>query len=532
MNSITVEKLPRANSPEEVGVSSQTVISFLQDLNDSGILMHNFMLIRHGKVFAEGSWSPYKADIPHQLFSFSKSVTSTAIGFCIDEGRLSLEDKVISFFPDKQPKKMTEDSQNLTIRHLLTMHSGKKFDALSDKSSYDWVEDFMNTPFTYHPGEQFEYINENTFMLSAIVTRVTGMPMVDYLMPRLFEPLGISKPDWESETNGINAGGWGLYLPIEGMAKILQCYLNKGEFGGKQVIPRDWVEQATAKQVRNDINRGEDNAFESIQGYGYQIWRASVPNSYRFDGMFGQYGFVLPDYDAVLVTQAGMPGHNCIIRAFQRHFPEGYKDGVLPEDPEALAELREMCRNLALDDLPQDKRNSKMEYLLEGRTIKVRKNKIGMLSQAVITMMAVKELSIDNIRMTFHKDYMDFAWSEKDVVNKIKIGLGDEAYYDQMHLCGMDFITRGKATWHEDGSLEVRVRAMETVQERRFIFKFKGKKVKIITGSQPDINILAGTTKKYIEKVIPVRFLVPLCKVIFDKFAGLYMEPNISGRIV
>ena len=224
----TSKSIPRANSPKEVGVSSKIVKEFLDDALEMGYEYHSLMVIRHGKVAVEWYNEPYNKDTPQSVYSISKSFTSTAIGFAINEGLITLDTKLIDLFPDYPPKKPDERYEKLTVHNLLRMSSGKQPSFLSDKSKIDWIEDYINSPWVFEPGEKFLYINENIFMLSAIINRVTGMTMREYLTPRLFEPLGIDFPFWETDRNGIEAGGWGLYLKTEDIAKLTLCYVQKG----------------------------------------------------------------------------------------------------------------------------------------------------------------------------------------------------------------------------------------------------------------------------------------------------------------
>ncbi|HQH64334.1 MAG TPA: serine hydrolase, partial [Clostridiales bacterium] len=233
--------LERAGSPEQLGISSQSVIDFLDDCEKNGLELHSFMLLRHGKVAAECWWKPFAPNIPHTMFSFSKSVTAAAVGFAIDEGKLALDTKVYALFPEYAPiiKKKWQDT--LTVEHLLTMTSGKMTSILINTQKIGWVQSYLRVPFKYKPGEKFEYVTDNSFMLAAIVKRVTGQGLLKYLTPRLFEPLGIKTPVWETNQQGVETGGWGLFLKTEDQAKFVQCLLDDGKWGGRQVIPEFWA---------------------------------------------------------------------------------------------------------------------------------------------------------------------------------------------------------------------------------------------------------------------------------------------------
>jgi CubicO group peptidase (beta-lactamase class C family) len=293
--------LPRS-TPEEQGVSSKGIMEFLDAIGKSKHEMHSIMILRHGKVIAEGWWSPYRSDLKHTLYSLSKSFTSTAVGFAVAEGKLSVNDKVISFFPDKLPEKISENLSQLSIKDLLSMSAGQAPDpSFAVAPTDDWIKTFFATPILNKPGSVFLYNSMATYMLSAIVQKVTGEKIVDYLKPRLFDPLGIYGMDWEIDASGINVGGWGFRVKTEDIARFAQLYLQKGKWNGKQVLPEAWVEEATTFKIDNapGMPQIRKDSSDWRQGYCYQFWR-SRHNSYRGDGAFGQYALVLPGEDAVI----------------------------------------------------------------------------------------------------------------------------------------------------------------------------------------------------------------------------------------
>lgn len=201
----------------------------------------------------------------------------------------------------------------LTVRMLLTMRSDKLITVFEEKGNTDWIKSYFAAPFLAPPDTRFNYISENTSMLSAIVSKVTGMSMVDYLYPRMFQPLGIEKPFWEADGRGNNAGGWGLYMKSEDLAKFFLPYLHGGKYkDGTQLVPADWVAQATAKQTPSV----SDGYIDNMCGYGFQFWRNPLPNSYRCDGLFGQRCFFLPEYDAMMVLNCGQSEDYKIMRCF------------------------------------------------------------------------------------------------------------------------------------------------------------------------------------------------------------------------
>jgi CubicO group peptidase (beta-lactamase class C family)/predicted glycoside hydrolase/deacetylase ChbG (UPF0249 family) len=294
--------LPRS-TPEAEGVSSEGLIRFFDTLRQSKHEFHSLMILRHGKVIAEGWWKPYQPDLVHTMYSVNKSFTATAIGFLVTENKLTVEDKVISFFPDDLPDTVSDNLKALRIRDLLSMSVGQeKEPTWTATSDNNWVKGFFKTPILYRPGTKFLYNSLATYMLSAIVQKVSGEKVIDYLEPRLFSPLNIKGIDWETDPRGINTGGWGLRLKTEDMAKFGQLFLQKGNWQGKQIIPAAWVEEASTMKIMQNPDAPQEakNKSDWLQGYCYQMWRGRH-NTFRGDGAFGQYILVIPDEDAVVI---------------------------------------------------------------------------------------------------------------------------------------------------------------------------------------------------------------------------------------
>jgi CubicO group peptidase (beta-lactamase class C family) len=283
--------LPRSN-PESQGVDPAAVLGFVEATDARIDSLHSFMLVRHGHVVAEGWWAPYNPQSPHMLFSLSKSFTSTAVGLAIAEGKLSLDDPVLKFFPDDAPANPSSNLKSMRVSDLLRMSTGQQTEP-GRPANVPWTRAFLAHPVPFKPGTHFLYNTSGTYMQSAIVQKVTGQTVLEYLQPRLFEPLGIVHPTWEMSPQGISTGGYGLSIRTEDIAKFGQLYLQKGQWEGKQLVPKSWVAAATARQTSN----GSSPTSDWDQGYGYQFWRCRH-GGYRGDGAFGQYCIVLPKEDA------------------------------------------------------------------------------------------------------------------------------------------------------------------------------------------------------------------------------------------
>lgn len=301
--------LPRS-TPEAQGVDSSGIAAFLSACAGSGLELHSLMLVRHGFVIAESWWHPYSSDKRHMLFSLSKSFTATAIGLAVAEGRLSLDDTVVSFFPEKAPAIVSENLAAMRVHDLLTMSTGHAVEPMSGlrAETNDWVSSFLAVDVPHAPGTHFLYNSLATYMLSAILHKLTGERLLDYLTPRLFVPLGITDPTWEQCPLGIDTGGWGLSVCTEDIAKFGQLYLSDGIWDGARLLPEGWVANATKKHIANGDNPESDWA----QGYGFQFWRCRH-GAYRGDGAFGQYCVVLPEQGAVLAITSGVKDMQAVL---------------------------------------------------------------------------------------------------------------------------------------------------------------------------------------------------------------------------
>ena len=335
------KSLPRSN-PEAQGVSSKAILTFVQTADRELSSMHSFMLMRHGHVVAEGWWSPYNAETRHELYSLSKSFTSTAIGLAIAEGKLTLDDEISKFFPDEMPADASAQLKAMRVRDLLSMSTGHTSEAKFGTTD-PWTKTFLAHTVTHKPGTFFMYNTPATYMCSAIVQKQTSTTVLDYLKPRLFDPLGIQDPTWGTSPQGISLGGYGLNLRTEDIAKFGQLYLQRGKWNDKQLVPAEWIDLATSRQVSNGSNPKSD--WE--QGYGYQFWRCRN-GSYRGDGAFGQYCVVIPEKDAVLAITSGLKDMQLVLNLVWDKLLPGFENQPLAPDNEAAHQLQESLKQLSL----------------------------------------------------------------------------------------------------------------------------------------------------------------------------------------
>ncbi len=337
-------RLPRT-TPESVGVSSEQLTRFLDafsTLRDP----HGLVLVRHGQVVLEAGWAPYQLDQPHLLFSLSKSFLATSVGFAVDEGLFGLDDLIVDLFPDDLPPYLPEKARRhlaaLRVRHLLTMTSGHAVDATPGIADLSWAKAFLATPLLHEPGTRFVYNSGASYLLSALVQQRSGHTVIDYLTPRLLEPLGIEATEWGSNREGINFGGWGLSLTTEDAAKFGLLYLQRGIWNAQQILPNGWAEESTRRHVAN--GPGEPD-WE--QGYGFQFWR-SQHGYYRGDGAFGQYCIVLEEFDAVLAITSGLDNMQEPLDIIWKFLPAAFSDAPLPDNKPAQANLHDRCSRLQI----------------------------------------------------------------------------------------------------------------------------------------------------------------------------------------
>lgn len=292
--------------PEEAGISSKGLLQYLEQVQQQGVEMHSIKVLRHGKLVMTANFAPFDDHTPHMLFSLSKSFCSAAAGFAVQEGLLRWDSKVLDVLSEYAPENPSEWLKSVTLHHLLCMGSGLKEESdhiAGQPEVKEWAKAVLACDCVREPGTHFHYNSHGTYLVSCMVQKVTGQTVWDYLIPRLFVPLGIPVPHWSCSPENVNCGGWGLNLASDHIARFGQCLLQKGVWEGKQVLPLEWIEKATAFQIDNS-NGQKDPGNEWHQGYGYQFWRTRG-NRYRGDGAFGQICMISEEKDMVVAATAG-----------------------------------------------------------------------------------------------------------------------------------------------------------------------------------------------------------------------------------
>lgn len=454
-------------TPESVGIPSEAVLALMDELKSLGVEMHALMILRHGKKCAEAWWKPYSPDAPHIMFSFSKSLTSTAIGFLEQEGKLSLQEKLVDIFPEYVPENPSENLNKCTVEHLLMMGCGHETEIDSFGGTDNWVKLFMEHPFVYEPGTKFMYNTAGTNMLSAILTKKTGEKLTAYLRPRLMDPLDMSGDIacFEIE-GGIEAGGFGYKLRTEDMARFVQFVLNKGSWQGKQLLGTDWFDRATAKQIENN-DSGNPNP-DWAAGYGYQFWRCSVPGVFRGDGAFGQFGVVIPEKDTAVVINSSSIDLQLPLDAIYKTLLPHLHDEQLPENPEAYRELQFTLKTRELSPM-LGVRAPESEKKYDGVRLVPKENTpaftmlVGGAGRFVF-----EDSEIQSLRFYFQKGREVVEVTEKGRSYTLPLGL--KGTYDTVEISGETFGVN--SCWRFENKLEMHIRNIHTASGKRFIIDF------------------------------------------------------------
>ena len=464
--------LPRS-TPEAEGVRSQGILDFLGAIENSQHEFHGLVIIRHGKVIAEGWWSPYRADLKHTLYSTSKSFTSTAVGFAVGEKKLSVKDKVVSFFPELAPATISENLAKMTVQDMLMMSAGQDPDPTGKITPTDnWEKEFLATPVVNAPGSKFLYNSMATYMCSSIVTKVTGQKGADYLKPRLFDPLGITDYDWETSPTGNSSGGWGLRVRTEDLAKFGLLYLQKGKWNGKQILAKEWVEEATAEHILQSPDAPKEARENSdwMQGYGYQFWRCRN-GYYRGDGAFGQYIIVMQDKDAVIAINSETEDMQGILNLVWEHLLPAMGEGKLAANDTTTA-LQSTLKALSLP-VPAKGVVSPLQSAISGKRYLVEvdgKKRTGSL-----------KFEGDRCMATFEDDKGSYT---------IPFGAGAWVFSETMRL-GPNLVGKAKNHmvglpprkvaaaygWKDDKTLELTLRYIESPHTEKILVAFDGDQI-------------------------------------------------------
>ena len=360
-------------TPEEVGVHSQAILDYIEDLEKSQTEMHGLMIMRHNKLITQGWWAPFGPNIRHGLQSHTKTYAATAVGIAYTEGLVRLDERLIDIFPDESPENPSENLKLLTVRDVLCMGCG--MDTMP-RNSVDWIKEFMHTPVNHKPGTTYMYNSTGSTMLGAIVRKKTGEGLHEYLTPRLFNKIGID-PDnlrWMCMADGMEVGGGGLFATTEDNFRLMKLYADGGVWEGERILAEDYVRLATTNQndsATESINNPE--AFDNFLGYGFQIWMCKPANAYRADGAMGQFTIVLPDQDMIIsITETAVGAHwaQSTLDITWKFVEKVIGDEVLPANDEVYASLKRKLSRLNVGN-PECQPFSPIKEEIVGKTYKL-----------------------------------------------------------------------------------------------------------------------------------------------------------------
>ncbi|MCC6455906.1 MAG: serine hydrolase [Caldilineaceae bacterium] len=463
-----------ASTPESLGIPSRAILNFLQRIDAERIGMHGFLLVRRNRIAAEGYWAPWSAERKHRMYSVSKSFVALAVGMMIDEGRLTLDDSVAQYFPDKVPAKLHPWLAASTVRDLLMMSTAHSTTSYT-RDDPDWVWTFFNRTPSHPPGTIFSYDTAATVVLTATVERLAGMPFLEYMRPRFLDRIGFSPDAWCVRTpEGGSWGGSGVICTLRDLAKVALTCMNGGMWGEEKVLPEAYVCAATSKQI--------DNAIRGHHGYGYQIWRENE-NGFSFRGMGSQYAFCFPDKDFLFTCIAdtqGAPSGSAIPTVMWEELYPYLADAPLAEDGDAHAELADQIERLAVLPLPGNA-DAPVRSVVDDAWYALEENPMG----------------ITRMRLSFKGDEGAWEYTNAQGDNVLRFGIGrvlpgkfpQRNYFGEQigSSPGIEYECMASAAWVDDQTLNLEVYITDHyLGGLRISFAFKGEEIGVFMTKQAE----------------------------------------------
>ncbi len=508
------QAFPRS-TPEEQGLSSKLISDFLTELSCTPeSCVHSFMMLRNGNVIAEGSFAPYKQEMWHISNSLCKSIVCLAVGIAIGEGKLKLDDKLNDLLKNRKVPVSAKLKKDITVKHLLTMTSGLYANESVAATENEWTKVLLESGQRFTPGTKFHYNSMNTYLLSVILKEVTGEGLMDYIRPRLLEPMDIEDIAWEKSPEGIEKGGWGMYITLEDMAKFGQLCLQRGEWNGKQLVPAKWIEEMAKFRIDSTGGKG-------MYGYGYQVWLGKRAGSFIFNGMFGQIIYVIPDLQMVFAFTGGSENlyrDNATNFLIEKYFDEHFSAEALKPDPYAVKALRKQCQTIAYR--PSD------VYMTEkyGLTLRncgcrdMRLNALRLCDRHYATPIEtvglipmymqcihnnyskrISKMSFLNLNDKFHLEV-----TEAEETNTIPVGF-EEPEYSIIHENGEEFnvAVTGTMDVNEDREtiLKIAIHFIETVNVRIIKFRFTNRFTYVKFYETPSVEMILDSIDSFAPKL-------------------------------
>ena len=450
-------------SPASLGIPAASIEKYLDHVRDNNLEVNSLMIVRHGKKAAAGWWAPYAPDLLHAAHSLSKSITSAAIGLLIEEGKVALQDKVVDLFADELPETLPGNLDKMTLWHVLTMTCGHETEPVAGPGEDNYAKAFLSHPIPLEPGTSYLYNTMASYMLCLLLYRKTGQNLLEYLRPRVLDPIGIGGIFCLTCPRGIEHGGMGVYITTEDIARLAQLYLQKGRHAGRQLIPEAWIDESTAWQVDTSNHPAGDGDHTS--GFGYHIWRCIPDNVYRFAGANGQFGIVVPEHDMVIAVTASSWNTAGITEGLWDILLPALADAPLPEDPEADARLKARLAGLAIT-WPDSVRDEKLEQRLDGRRMSWPDNRFSFSFRR-----GRPEQGVTETALSFSGDSATLAYTEGDASGTIRIALDGTKAETIQTYSGHDFPVLATGTCLQDGTYRIDMRSILNTASRVLYLK-------------------------------------------------------------
>ena len=489
------KEFPRT-TPEAVGIPSASIEGLLDRLEEGWTEPHGLMIMRHGKVGAEGWWAPYATGIRHGLQSHTKTYAATAVGIAYTEGLLKLTDRIVDIFPDEIPENPSENLKKLTVRDVLCMGCG--MDTMP-RPSKDWIREFLATPVNHVPGTTFMYNSTGSTFLGAIVRKLTGLGLHDYLKPRLFDKIGIDAENlrWITMPDGMEVGGGGLFATTEDNLRLMKLYADGGVWEGERILAEDYVKLATSKQNDSATERAVNPpAEDNFVGYGFQIWMCRPKGVYRADGAMGQFTIVFPERDMLLaITEnaSGSTGGAMPQKALDTIWKwmdalPGPETEILPEDPEASAHLARRMQMLALP-APRRSPESPLQEKINGSTYAVTDGYFALADAGMVRFMSGEDRpgGAKALSLTFAENACTLTCLVDGKPQSLTAAMDGTRLRNE--LPGMPSIALCSGCWEADNVFQLRLRMVETCNETSITFTFSGDQAQVETCSN---HVFAG----------------------------------------
>ncbi len=530
-----VKKTFERVSPESQGINSNYIRRFIETLAaDKSLDMHSITILRHGKIISETYFGAYRRGIPHATYSMAKTVVGIAVGMAIDEGLLTLDTKTTDVFGQQKGFLNSIIKKNITVRNLITMSSGSNFNEVGCVTETDWVKGFNESVIKYEPGHKFDYNSMNTYMLSAMLTALTGVPLDEYLKPRLFEPLGIENYMWEKSPTNIIKGGWGLYILPEDIAKIGVMLLDDGVFDGVRIVSEQWVNEMTKRQIAATDGLGDYD-------YGYHVWVGRNSHSFLMNGMFGQNVACYKDNDIVIVSNAGNNEffqQSNYFKALSKFFDNcKLSETPLPRSRRELKKLRitEKCQSDKFFRgricLIEHYRQKKLYKNVVGRyEFDKHRSDVGIMP--ILTQILQNNFSEGLTEITVDSESIVF--TEGNESYRLSVTLGKTTETDLVfHGEPYHVVTYCEATTDEDGRTVIKLKLsfIETANTRFIKLRFNGDEIIAELDEQPSKQYISAAAGQLMSSLPARRTLDPLYRKLDDEFLAYKIDDTLKPEL-